>query len=472
MKTTFLQHRPSLLLTVLLALFHFTGTAQTWAELANNQGFDNQVLSLYVDDATNTLYAGGQFTKVDGVTVNGIAKWDGTQWSAMGDGFGGTSPYVYGITKYKNDIYATGHFTSSGGTTLNGIARWDGTKWQPLDGGLELLTQYDYGVALHEFNNELYVGGKFQKVGTAPIQVSNIAKWDGTKWSAVGGAVNDLVLTMHTHNNELYIGGSFVFAQQVGTGLQYRIAKLSGNDFVAVGTTGLGDATAAWSVEYINTYKGKLYAGGNFNVLESGATVANHIATWDGAQWATVGTPVGVSTTSTNPVRSLIVYNDKLYAGGQFTSAGMSGNTGNLAYWDGSTWTGIGTGTNDMINAMVVYGGKLMVAGRYTIAGGQNIKYLASYSEQPTTVEGIAQEMKVTAAPNPFSQMATITIQSDRPLQNTSLSVYDVTGRNVRTYHNISRTVTVQRAQLVAGTYYYTIKNENEVLHKGQLIIK
>ena len=51
-------------------------------------GTDGIVESLIVfDDGTGpALFGGGHFTTAEGVTVNGIARWDGTSWFAMGSG--------------------------------------------------------------------------------------------------------------------------------------------------------------------------------------------------------------------------------------------------------------------------------------------------------------------------------------------------------------------------------------------------
>ena len=50
-------------------------------------GVDGEVNALAVD-ASGNLYAGGDFATAGGVTVNRIAKWDGTSWSASGLGDG------------------------------------------------------------------------------------------------------------------------------------------------------------------------------------------------------------------------------------------------------------------------------------------------------------------------------------------------------------------------------------------------
>ena len=51
-----------------------------------------------------------------GVTVNNIARWDGTNWSAIGSGVNG---FVNGIAVSGNTLYAGGFFTSAGGSAAN-----------------------------------------------------------------------------------------------------------------------------------------------------------------------------------------------------------------------------------------------------------------------------------------------------------------------------------------------------------------
>lgn len=471
MKTIFTRTKKLVLTLTLLIIAQYITHAQTWTAITNNQGFDDQVICLYADDANNTLYAGGAFTKVDGTTVNGIAKWDGTQWTPMGDGFAGSTPYVYSITKYNNDIYAAGQFVASGTTTVNGIARWDGTQWQPVDGGLTLTTQFDYGASLHVYNNELYVGGRFSTVGSSSLAVNNLAKWDGTKWQTVADGANDAITSMHTHNNELYIGGYFVFTQQIGIDVQYRIAKMMGNNLVAVGSKGLGDATDHWSVQSMETYNGALYAGGNFNVLESGTTTANNIAEWDGTQWNTMGNPVGITSTSGLPLRALATYNNKLFAGGDFTSAGMASSAKNIAYWDGTQWHNIGQGTDGLVTDMVVFKGDLIIAGGFITAGGQSTPHIAKYSE-PVSTATIGKQVTVTIAPNPFSEEATLTIGADQQLHNATLSIYDATGRLIKTYTNITHNTTIERGDIPVGNYIYTLSNNSTIVKQGKLTIQ
>ena len=59
---------------------------ENWARGFHLQGGDNSILSLLIDE-NDTLYAGGGFCTIDLILANGLASWDGLQWSAFGTGF-------------------------------------------------------------------------------------------------------------------------------------------------------------------------------------------------------------------------------------------------------------------------------------------------------------------------------------------------------------------------------------------------
>src|SRR5258708_33671922 len=87
-------------------------------------------LTVFDDGTGPALYAGGKFTAAGGVVVNNIAKWDGTQWSALGSGMGDgfLSPSVSALTVFDDGtgaaLYAGGQFATAGGVAANDIAAW------------------------------------------------------------------------------------------------------------------------------------------------------------------------------------------------------------------------------------------------------------------------------------------------------------------------------------------------------------
>ena len=118
----------------------------------------------------SNLYVVGNFKNAGEVEVNGIAKWDGENWTNMGDGFNGT---VYGITVFENEIIVGGSFTASGQTSLNRIAKWNGTEWQALDFGFSQSSPNDFIFVhtLRVIDDELFIGGGLKEIEYA----------DGTK---------------------------------------------------------------------------------------------------------------------------------------------------------------------------------------------------------------------------------------------------------------------------------------------------
>ncbi len=82
-------------------------------------------LTVFDDGSGPGLYAGGDFTTAGDVPAYGIAKWDGTQWSALVSEVNGA---VVALTVFDDGsgraFYAGGNFTKAGGVPANRIAAW------------------------------------------------------------------------------------------------------------------------------------------------------------------------------------------------------------------------------------------------------------------------------------------------------------------------------------------------------------
>lgn len=451
-------------------------SAKKWDSVSTGAGFDKQVLCLYADSATQTLYAGGAFTTVDGITVNGIAKWNGTTWAAMGAGFTSPNAVVYAITMYGGQVYAGGYFTTSGSTTVNNIAKWDGTAWQPLSSGMSTTGTYDFVSSFATFGGDLYVGGEFSKAGT--ITAKNIAKWNGTVWSTLGlfGGIDDRVNTLYVHGGELYAGGDFVINATTFS-FQYRICKLGASGWDNVGTKGVGDATALWSVKAFATYNNKLFTGGYFNVLETGSP-ANHMASWNGTAWASVGTPAGVTSSLTDPVRALQVYKNKLYAGGTFSAAGAA-TAGYLAVWNDTAWAAVDSAMlNGKVSATAVYKGALIIAGDFTTAGGASRGRIAKFdltpaAPPPSLINETSSMLRCIAVPNPAGESVSLQVISTTVPETLTAVISDVSGKVVdKLQVRGENKILVNRNGLPAGTYYYSVYSGSSAIGTGNIVFR
>lgn len=184
----------------------WNGTAWSNLGTGTTNGLNYSVYALAVSGAS--LYVGGGFSTAGGTAATNIAKWDGTTWSTLGAG--ATNGSVQALLVSGTSLYAGGSFTSVGGVAANTIAKWDGSTWSPLGSGTLLAngSARSSVTALAILGNTLYAGGDFGRAGG--VAASNIAKWDGSAWSALGTGLSAPVRSLGAGpGTRLHVGGLF-----------------------------------------------------------------------------------------------------------------------------------------------------------------------------------------------------------------------------------------------------------------------
>lgn len=189
--------------------------------------FDGQIR--VIQASGNKVYLGGSFvfqpTNASPLSFpslpisHDVAVWDGTNWSALGNGIldvpNSTSGQVFALAIGPTDtVYAAGTFVISTplGWATN-IARWTGTQWEPVGGGILGRTGFFPAVNALEFsaNGDLYASGAFTNAGGVPA--NNIARWDGTNWWSLGAGpangANNTIEAIAIHGRDVYVGGPF-----------------------------------------------------------------------------------------------------------------------------------------------------------------------------------------------------------------------------------------------------------------------
>ncbi|MBU6401995.1 MAG: hypothetical protein KGS61_16890, partial [Verrucomicrobia bacterium] len=262
-----------------------------------------------------SLYVGGQFDRAGGVFTPNAARWDGTNWLALGGGIGGgVSPAVYAVAAADDgQVYFGGTFTSAGGVPVNNIAAWDGAHWHNLGEGISATT-FPGGALVKTIAvsaNDVYVGGQFDHVGNVPANC--VARWDGQQWSALGDGVafpgfSPAVDALAVRGSDVFVGGDFSTAGNVSAD---HIARWNGQVWSALGSG--SDST----VQALAVLGGNLFAAGNFNQI-GGQNIIG-LAQWDGAAWSALGSGLGGQT----PYASLLAASGRnLFVIGRFASAG------------------------------------------------------------------------------------------------------------------------------------------------------
>ncbi|MEM8932778.1 MAG: hypothetical protein AAGE94_16455, partial [Acidobacteriota bacterium] len=325
--------------------------------------------SVVFDDGTGpALYVGGHFTTVDRSAISGIARWDGTTWSAVGAGFRGE---IFALTVFDDGsgpaLYAAGNMIYAGDSTIGRIAKWDGSTWSGLgvdDAGFFGI----YALAVFDDGNgpKLAVGGTFDSLGG--VAAPSIAAWNGTTWEAIGAGTNPFgaVFSFATQGGVLYAAGSFSTID--GEAIS-DLAAWDGTRWSAV-----GDA----SLRFIDLYSLAIYDDGggpdlyaaSFQSFIGGVATDNRVLRWDGSTWEAIGEdfgeeyPVGLAVhdDGTGPVLFVSAYYDYFAADGRRIVK-------RLASWDGTTWTDEATGLATGVYTMATFddgsGPRLIVGGAH-----------------------------------------------------------------------------------------------------------
>ena len=170
--------------------------------------------ALDFDNAGN-LYAGGRFITAGDKTCNGIARWDSNEWFPLGTGLSSMAydKYCFCLkcSNNGNFTYIGGNFVTVGGKTCNGIARWDGNEWSSLRNGFSSLTTVFCRQLELDNNENLYAVGSFTRAGN--VLSNGIAKFDGLNWSSFNQSFSTnwrygipYVTALAVNGNDIYIG--------------------------------------------------------------------------------------------------------------------------------------------------------------------------------------------------------------------------------------------------------------------------
>ncbi len=317
------------------------------------------------------LVVGGSFVIAGDTVAKNIAVWNGSSWSALGEGLSTNVAYDIGSVRalavYDGELIAAGEFTFSGSTPLGNIARWTGSAWAPLSAGAVKDMNNGLISALAVYDGKLVAGGSFTQVASASDNFKRIAQWNGSAWSAVSstavnGINNGQVNALAVYNGKLVAGGDFT--QVDATGDNYScIAQWDGSGWTAVDSNTFGLAGLVLSLA---VYNGNLVAGGLFFQFDFLGNANIGIAQWDGTAWSGVS-PIAAGSRGIDDglVVAMTTHDNKLYIGGTFTQIDGTKAYSNFAQWDGSAWTAQSEYVEEGVIHLGSYNGRLIAGGSF-----------------------------------------------------------------------------------------------------------
>jgi hypothetical protein len=380
---------------------------------------NSQITALSALPSRGTLAAGGTFSRVSGASAVGVAEWQGSNWSQLGepvtDDYPGIAHAMCAAASATGpELYVAGEFDTAGGVEATNIARFAHGSWTPLGGGLTTASSAPLVTALAVHTDSsgraLFAGGLRLDIADGAVPIANIARWDGARWTSPGGGLPGAqIIALESYAGSLFAtswrstaigmvvrwdGTAWRRADQgvagvvprdlrqvdLGSGPQLCLGSESGM-FVWSGAAWvpLGPAQElALPTAFVDLTGPRLYA-------VSGASVVR----WAGSSWQVVGAASG----SLAEVLSLAVFDDgtgqRLWATGHFTHiAGIA--AANVARWDGLTWSvpspaGLGealriSGQQSAIGSCTATTGNgIFVAGWLGTAGGVAVNGIARW---------------------------------------------------------------------------------------------
>ena len=443
-------------------------TQGVWTGVGGD-GMDAGISALLLTDQ-GELYAGGDFGFSGTTGANFIAQRANDQWLPLGQG---TDGEVRAIEMASDgSVYVGGSFTrvfQTDGTEVlvYGVARWDGTVWSALGNGVNGSVET---IAI-DANDTIYIGGDFTLDGSEQAELMYVAQWNGTAWAPVGSGMDATVHTLVVGGGgELIAGGAFTSASAVAN--TRFLASWQNNAWASVGgVTELNGEVYALVVDA----NGILTAGGAFTEVVSGQNT-NYIAQWDGLAWTGLGTPTG-NGTSGCCVRTIAVDDlGTVFAGGDFKGvrqpAGPDLQASYIASWNGDNgWTNLDVGMDGAVQVLAMNSIDLFAGGDFRMAGGLASSYLARWSSTVSyvSVEGNPDALPsdvaiVSVYPNPVASNLHVQVALGQ-FQSIEVGIYDVLGRKVKQIFNGQATRTlnlnVDVSQLANGTYWLTVQGEH-----------
>ena len=367
---------------------------------------DNDVLALAAH--RDGVVVTGRFGVSGPIRLPHAGIWTGTGWQTFGQGLAHdvhADGFLHAVVTTPSGAFVGGYFDQAGPVRATSVAEWRDGAWHDMGGGVQMPFALGTVHAMLAVGSDLYVTGTFESVGGLPA--SNIARWDGSRWSALGTGIQGSGLALTVLGSTLYVGGAL---HQAGELYASNIAAwdLETETWSAVGSVPTYDGKVLALATLADRY---LVIGGQFSKLWSGrfqASGQNSLVLFDTQAPPDPADPVAgyvrlpgvTSSWMPGAVRALQVLGTRLYVGGTFDRAGVRSFTdppdagfpaSNLAVWEHAegTWSSPG-GTDHHVTSFTTLDGRSLVVGGWFDHAG------------PIPASGVVEHDPATATWTPY----------------------------------------------------------------------
>jgi hypothetical protein len=280
---------------------------------------------------------------------------------------------------------------------------------------------------MRKVGNTLYVGGLFTNIGAQPrnrLAAIDLLSQTPAAWNP---DVNSSVMDILPAGNTIYVSGAFT---TVGLDTRKSVAAIDA-------TTGLALAFAADANDYISSLAldgNILYCGGNLTT--SFTLPRNRCAAFDATSGALLSWAPGVTSAS---VEAMCLLGGNIYLGGYFFGINSVPFTPYFGAVDaaGANVAAFAPRAGGPVRDLLCVGSRLYVGGAFGYVTWEPYSNLVAIDTAPVVGVGPGRTPALSTLrvyPNPAT--TGITVDFTLPAAGeTTVAVYDVAGRRVRTLH-------------------------------------
>lgn len=443
----------------------------SWSTFGSDKtfnGINGDVYAIAADG--DDLYVGGTFITIGDKPISYLAKWNGNEWSSIGELQKTLGTSVRDILIDGDDIYITGFFNSIDEVKVSQIALFnkETEQWSKL--GASGLG--GFGTSLAMYADTLVVGGGFTTVDGMPAQ--NIAGWDinNQTWRDYNLGFNNTVWDVSVQDEFIYAGGSFTEAGEPVLAMN-NISRWDPSLHKWINIGGVDDA-----VYTILPTDSLVYYGGVFDKTQEVQTIGIAAYNETGPDfYKQLGDGILGSVTASTSI------GDTLYVGGLFSNSGPKSMFG-VGAWDGSKWNSLGIGLRyGIVRVLATDGKHIYAGGTFTGADGIISRGIAKWTPakaQIISIEEPGSEIETFSLsqnyPNPFNPSTNISFTIGTTDQ-VSLAVFNLLGQKVATIINErvsagAHNVSFNASGLSSGIYVYRLDTGQGSLTRKMMIIK
>ena len=434
------------------------------------------------------IIIGGDFTSYNGFARNRIARLntDGTLDAAFNPGIGASKNVRATSIQSDGKIIIGGNFTTINGVARNGIARLntDGTLDTTFNPGTGVYINQSISSVSIQSDGKIIIGDYYTSNSLTGYGIARL-NTNGTLDTTFNlKGISSIATTSIQSDGKIIVGGGFTSFADIYSVGKNGIVRLNTNGLIDTSfnpgvKTGAGVGTGEPGTVYTTSIQsdGKVIIGGYFTSYNGIAR--NGIARLNTNGLIDTSFNPGVQTGAYGSVCTTSIQSDgKVIIGGNFTTInGIARNGIARLNTDGTLDTSFNPGTGIGVNSTFVVrttsiqsDGKIIIGGNFTEYNGLGRNRITRINGNNALSTSVFNKNTITIYPNPTNGI--YTLQTNEMNAVKSISIYTILGQKIHDAVISSNETTIDISNQPKGVYLYKVFGVEGETKSGKLVIE